>query len=810
MKGDMMLGPDLFEAPAQRSRGRSRNSSPSKKKDKTEPYNRLFSTQYGGFSYKVTRPPAKSRYMDFEKVHHSQRTRKSLTHDAFTHMIEAGTRNNAMEFEAADDDMDNRLSFNEFKNLVRSRLSSCRERSEPQLMAWYKALDTDGDGSLSMAEFFAFSLREAFLRANTGKTMEEFFKHWDTGGNGKLNREEFTKLAERVGFGKVSDELIAAVDVDGSGIIEYSEFINMLRANTSAGMAHSFLVSAARADMPEKKVMPPMMLASRRASTEQRVMDMHGALQDELRSALVDNGTEVLDLFRAMDVNNDELLSAVELNQALNHLNLDVPPSAVQELYDEIDRTVVEDGQEQGLTLTELNTWMLKALDSKEVLQQQLRDKLRENAETVVAYFMRQDADKNAVISISRLNRAMTELGYQATEEAVGAIFDDLDSDGSGYVAMPELKKWLETTLDSKAQTMQTIRDGLRSNGAKLMRIFNSWDYDHNGTIDVDELGKAMKELGYEASREVLTKVFEELDRDRSNAITLQELNRYLLRKLHTKAQLHSQLKEGLRAHGQRVIDLFRTWDVDGDALITENEFSKGLTSLGFRVPPKVVKRLFDELDADANFRLSFSELNQWLRSGDADSTAPKKVEIEKPPITPTRKKPQSTSLAKSASAPPAPLASMPSSVFTRKNEKDLKTMDKSQRHALIIANLMKRYPEKTEGEVRHALHKAKWQPGGAALILDGHEPTSHMTTQPKSRQSRERGNAPAAAPAAAAKGEDDEDGEEDREEEGDPEVEDFLQPGRQTPASIADAKRRQKHKQMHRGLTGALTDLVD
>lgn len=181
-------------------------------------YTRVFPQQYGGLSYMITRPPAKARYLDFRK-----KSKRYANRDGFKTAVEAGVRNNAMEFEAADKNMDQHLDFDEFKGLVRSRMSKERSRSEAQLMAWYKALDTDGDGVLSMSEFFAFSLRESFLRANTGQPMEEFFKHWDSGGDSKLDRDEFTKLAERVGFGGVADELLAACDTDGSGVIEYSE-----------------------------------------------------------------------------------------------------------------------------------------------------------------------------------------------------------------------------------------------------------------------------------------------------------------------------------------------------------------------------------------------------------------------------------------------------------------------------------------------------------------------------------------------------------------------------------------------------------
>ena len=488
-------------------------------------------------------------------------------------------------------------------------------------------------------------------------------------------------------------------------------------------------------------------------------MSMHAALQDEMRQTLLANGMEVIDLFRAMDVDKNELITVVELNRALNMLNLDVPPAAVQELFNDIDSTA--DGGD-GLTLNEMNAWMLKELDAKEELLQILREKLRANSGVVLETMARFDADKTGTISISELNDAIEDLGYEATREVVGALFDDLDSDGSGFIAFGELKRWLELRLDSRQQLQQRIRDGLRSNGAKLMRIFNEWDYDHDGKIDIDELGRALKAIGHEASRDIVAHVFHELDRDNSKSVTLQELNRYLLKKMHTKAQLHVQLQEGLRANGHRVLDLFRSWDRDGDALISMDELNRGLHKLGFQVTKKQVQRLFDELDVDANYRINFRELNDWLRKGEKSTAEDMKAREAK------RQEARQKALKQKATM-------------------HAKDKEKASREA------MKNTPARDK---RAAMQKSS---SADSKDMDGEAGKSK-------RRSKEEA-APADAPAAAALGST---GAEDRDDDDDePEFEDHPL-GIQTPESRAAAMRRQRHRLVAKGRDNALNDLTN
>ena len=725
-------------------------------RDGRERYTRVFATQYGGFSYHVTKAPVKPRYLDFEKKR-PQRTlkmREKMSSDEFRDKVETGARNNAMAFEDADENMDGLLSFKEFRSLVRSRLPSSKPRSKAQMAAWFNALDTDGSGQLSQAEFFCFSLRESFLRANSGKSMEEFFKHFDRGGDGTLDRNEFTKLAERMGFGAAAEELMQQCDKDGTGYISYTEFLGMLRDRTSSGDTKSFIMAATMADEEKAdEAFPPLLLAPARTDNEDED-DLGAALQEEMRETLLMNGQEVMELFKGTGTDIDEPFTVDHLGLVMQHLEVDVPASAVQELHAELDHdaTTRDDGGlthgkgdtvHVGLTLRSLNAWMLENLDTKEEVQQILREKLRKNSTQFLEMFTKWDSDGQAGISVGELGDAIQSIGFDTTEEIVEGIFDDLDQDGSGVLALSELKRWLFGRLDTEEQAQQAVRDALRSNGARLMRVFAELGKEATSAISVNELGLALEALGFEAPNDAVNIVFDEIDNLDANEdddmISIMELNKYLLRKVHTKKQLRKELREGLRRHSKRAIELFRIWDVDGDALLTEEEFCRALKELGFHVNKKVMLKLYDELDEDANNRLDFTEFNRWL------------------------------------GMPPQPKKEEKSGGKHRKHNGKEKATDKEEERRKKVAKLLKACPHRTEADVKLALNKSKGNPQEAMKLLAG-------TAVLDSLSSLRAMNAAESTPTKAG--------------------------GPLTPQTIIAAGRRRRHEKVSVGRADAMKDL--
>ena len=86
----------------------------------------------------------------------------------------------------------------------------------------------NGDGFISMSEFFIYALEEALSHSSGAGSRKSaglgtFIARFDVEGDGELSREEFTRMAERLGFGNAANEILAEIDDNGSGGLTLEE-----------------------------------------------------------------------------------------------------------------------------------------------------------------------------------------------------------------------------------------------------------------------------------------------------------------------------------------------------------------------------------------------------------------------------------------------------------------------------------------------------------------------------------------------------------------------------------------------------------
>ena len=75
------------------------------------------------------------------------------------------------------------------------------------------------------------------------------------------------------------------------------------------------------------------------------------------------------------------------------------------------------------------------------------------------------------------------------------------------------------------------------------------------------------------------------------------------------------QLKNALKKVSAKILDLFRSWDSNGDGVITRAEFHKAMPELGLNVSRVLIDELFSSWQNDEDGELAFSELVRILRA---------------------------------------------------------------------------------------------------------------------------------------------------------------------------------------------------
>ncbi len=95
-----------------------------------------------------------------------------------------------------------------------------------------KAADTDNSGTINYTEFIAATIdAQIFLRE---ENLRAAFQMFDADNSGKIDAKEVKELLEgeeykdQISRGQV-DQVIADVDVNGDGEIDFEEFLTMMR-----------------------------------------------------------------------------------------------------------------------------------------------------------------------------------------------------------------------------------------------------------------------------------------------------------------------------------------------------------------------------------------------------------------------------------------------------------------------------------------------------------------------------------------------------------------------------------------------------
>lgn len=113
------------------------------------------------------------------------------------------SRDAAAAFFEADVDGNEQLDFEEFMNAIPAELK--KSMAIEQIRDLFESTDADGSGSISMDEFFLWTM--SVVAHHTGSGIEAIFRSYDATGEGMLDPAEFAAACEDLGFGAMAPNL---------------------------------------------------------------------------------------------------------------------------------------------------------------------------------------------------------------------------------------------------------------------------------------------------------------------------------------------------------------------------------------------------------------------------------------------------------------------------------------------------------------------------------------------------------------------------------------------------------------------------
>lgn len=221
----------------------------------------------------------------------------------------------------ADADVDGKLSLDldEFYNMMPAKLRA--QFSTEDISTWFNSntTDLDGNGILSIHEYFLWTLNNC-LKRHGRVALQTLFRRYDRGMDGELNAFEFQRLCEDCSIGLVGHVIFRALDADCGGSISYKEIMAAIEQQISAAEA---LPEAMRRKLSELQITWDMEIRGEFEQLDTRSWklkaDSVSNMRRQLQQYLVSTELPVVSLIKIFDADcgREMHLDLIEFYKAL-------------------------------------------------------------------------------------------------------------------------------------------------------------------------------------------------------------------------------------------------------------------------------------------------------------------------------------------------------------------------------------------------------------------------------------------------------------------------------------------------------------
>jgi len=199
--------------------------------------------------------------------------------------------------------------------------------------------------------------------------------------------------------------------------------------------------------------------------------------------------------------------------------------------------------------------------------------------EDLQAVFELFDVEQSGEITMGEMGDAMEALGLDVSEGQVERIFASVDKDSDGTIDFPEFCQ----VINGNIETSGDGGNNFETDDQVMREVFDLFDTDGSGQIDLRELGDAMEALGIRTSPELVEHTMHNVDSSEDGLIDFAEFCQVL--------SPHMADEKGKSGSGDAnaeqlglIQEAFEVFDLDRSGIINAADLGDAMEALGLEV----------------------------------------------------------------------------------------------------------------------------------------------------------------------------------------------------------------------------------
>uniref|UniRef100_A0A7S3NNZ0 EF-hand domain-containing protein n=1 Tax=Aureoumbra lagunensis TaxID=44058 RepID=A0A7S3NNZ0_9STRA len=538
-------------------------------------------------------------------------------------------------FRDLDRDGSGRLNRREFRRALESFNLNLSSADLTQIIDHF---DSDGDGHISYREFVKFadanledvvSKIEDAVRAeikriakHSSSAFASVFRAFDENGSGIINRQEFKRGLEKLGFEldeSLLQGLIDRFDVDGDGRIDYDEFVRFFKAHGS--------------NLQEDDI-------------DALIHRLKRLVQD----ATEKGGATLFDCFRHFDVDGSGDVDEIELLKGMRRLGIELTAYEAKKLAERFPsrRSGSIKYHDFCQALGSFSSNYQKNENLEQIIERFRRIVKDANIHgtTIAQCFEHFDIDGSGGIDAEELRQGLKKLDLAITDSQIACLIEAFVGSRRGHIRYRDFVRAICPSPDKNlspndhssrdikcADVVKKVRreihraaehQGVHCTKKYLRQIFLDMDDNGSGKVNRKELRRGLERIGLDLTSSELNRVLDELDRNGDGRCSFSEFETFFHNSMDEDriTEIQAIIRNEVRrlANSSRGIPslrlAFAAFDKNDSGHISRRELRNELEKLGIELSSRDIDAVLDRFDLDGDGKIDYREFARFAQGG--------------------------------------------------------------------------------------------------------------------------------------------------------------------------------------------------